>query len=108
MDNNKNITEKENENSTLITEETAESENEKLEKARAELIGVIKSKTPEAAQDFVVMSLQSTINTLSSDDCVNMAKIIKEKGLVGALTMGKKMKKKIQKSGEDINSGRVD
>lgn len=112
MENKENLT---NESVENINEETFSSEipsstteeEPDLEAAREELINVIRKKTPPTASDFILSTLTPIVNSLSASDCKNMADIINKKGLAGALMMGKRMKKKIQKDGGDLNEGRV-
>lgn len=83
-------------------------ENETNSTPKQELLNLIRKKVPGSAFDMVEGVLMPYINGLSDSDCENMKKIIEEKGLAGALFMGKKMKKKIEKDGESLTKGMVE
>lgn len=92
-----------------IAEETTENVNdaEKIEEARNELREAIKSKVPAAVRPVVEESLLPMIDTLSENDARTMAKMIREKGLIGLLLAGKKKKKELEKNKADLTDGKV-
>lgn len=92
-----------------VVKETTENvgDAEKIEEAREELRNVINNKIPAAVRPVVEESLLPMINTLSEDDARTMAKMIKEKGLMGLLLAGKKKKKELEKDNADLTDGKV-
>lgn len=92
-----------------IVEKTTEnvSAAEKIEEAREELRNAINNKVPAAVRPVVEESLFPMINTLSEDDARTMAKMIREKGLMGLLLTGKKKKKELEKNNADLTDGKV-
>ena len=92
-----------------IVEETTENVGaaEKIEEAREELRDAINNKVPAAVRPVVEESLLPMINTLSEDDARTMAKMIREKGLMGLLLAGKKKKKELEKNNANLTDGKV-
>ena len=92
-----------------IEEKTTENviDAEKIEEAREELRNAINNKVPAAVRPVVEESLLPMINTLSEDDARTMAKMIREKGLMGLLLAGKKKKKELEKNNADLTDGKV-
>ena len=92
-----------------IAKETMENINdaEKIEEARNELREAIKGKVPAAVRPVVEESLLPMIDTLSENDARTMAKMIREKGLMGLLLAGKKKKKELEKNNADLTDGKV-
>lgn len=123
-----NIKEKENqmaeENTEKITEETAndaavsdaeveqfdEEEakaDEELLRARKKLLSTVLSKVPTVARATVKESLVDLVDTLSKEDCTEMTKLLKEKGLMALMRQSKKKKKKLEKENADLTDGKV-
>lgn len=92
-----------------VMKETMENvdDAEKIEAARNELREAIKSKVPAAVRPVVEESLLPMIDTLSENDARTMAKMIREKGLIGLLLAGKKKKKELEKNKADLTDGKV-
>lgn len=92
-----------------VVKETMENVNdaEKIEEARNELREAIKDKVPAAVRPVVEESLFPMIDTLSENDARTMAKMIREKGLMGLLLAGKKKKKELEKNNADLTDGKV-
>ena len=92
-----------------VVKETTEnvSDAERIEEARNELREAIKGKVPAAVRPVVEESLLPMIDTLSENDARTMAKMIREKGLMGLLLAGKKKKKELEKNNADLTDGKV-
>lgn len=90
-----------------ITEINEENKTDSLEEARNELKKVINEKVPAMARATIEESLFPVINTLSENDAREMAKMIREKGLLSLLMAGKKKKKELEKENKDLTDGKV-
>ena len=83
------------------------SEEDSLTEARELLLSTVAEKVPASARGVIDEALAPMIETLSEEDCRAMVKLIQEKGVLGALMISKKKKKKLEKSGADLTQGRV-